>query len=300
MTPTAQKVCYKLGDFSIEAYQLDGQILFTHRLIGETVVKTKSTAQRYCKLHEGELPTPVTAMVPDKNRPVALSSYRAASAYWHDQASKGNELAIALTKLLETQPLTELQPEVVEPTTTKENIEQVVATLPDGENLPTSKELEEINSTVNIVSVWLSEAGLDKVAIAEWKLNVLAQKFPAAADITNSAQKFLGTSDRQPTSGMIVSQLAEKLSESLGTKVTAAAVNKALHSLGLQEFTKPGSRERKLTEEGKQYGRSILTTSKTNQWSGAQLLWFDSVVPVLVESWEKIQSQSERKIPATN
>ncbi len=300
MTPTAQKVCYKLGDFSVEAYQLDGQVLFTHRLIGETVGKTKSTAQRYCKLHEGELPTPVTAMVPDKNRPVALSSYQAASAYWHDQAKKGNREAIALTKLLETQPLTEIEPEVVEPTTTKENIEQVLATLPDGENLPTSKELEQINSTVDTISSWLEQAGLDKTSIAEWKLNVLAEKFPAVGNITNSAKRLVGTKDSQEVSGLIVSQLAEKVSESLGTKVTAAAVNKALHSLGFQEFTKPGSRERKLTEKGKQYARSILTTSKTNQWSGAQLLWFDSVIPVLVESWSEVQKQSERKIPAAN
>lgn len=58
-------------------------------------------------------------------------------------------------------------------------------------------------------------------------------------------------------------------------------VNKALHELGLQDWTKPEvNRERKLTEAGKQYGVALLTTSAEG-WQGAQLRWFESVIPLL-------------------
>jgi hypothetical protein len=80
---------------------------------------------------------------------------------------------------------------------------------------------------------------------------------------------------------MIASQVAKKVSEQLGREFTAAQINEALHEIGIQEWTKPGSRERKLTAKGVQYGRAMLATSKTNAWSGAQLRWFDNVVPML-------------------
>ena len=95
---------------------------------------------------------------------------------------------------------------------------------------------------------------------------------------------------------MIASQVAKKVSESLNGKVTAAQVNQALHDLNLQEWVKSGSRERKLTEKGKQYGRAMLVTSKTNAWSGAQLRWFESIIPVLAEYF---QEQNQQKIDQT-
>lgn len=87
-------------------------------------------------------------------------------------------------------------------------------------------------------------------------------------------------------SGDFGTQVASKVSHQLGRTVTAAKVNAALHKLELQEWTKPGSRERKLTEKGSEYGRAMLATSKTNTWSGAQLRWFDNVVPVLCEYFQ--------------
>ena len=95
-------------------------------------------------------------------------------------------------------------------------------------------------------------------------------------------QAVIAQNTSSPT-GMIPSQLAKKVSEQLGSKVTAAKVNKALHELGFQDWAKPGvNRERKLTEAGKQYGVALLATS-TDGWQGAQLRWFDSVVGVLCE-----------------
>ena len=80
---------------------------------------------------------------------------------------------------------------------------------------------------------------------------------------------------------MITSQLAEELSTKLGTKVTPAKVNQALHDLELQDWAKPGvNRERKLTDKGKEYGIALLTTS-ADGWQGAQLRWYDSVIPLL-------------------
>ena len=86
--------------------------------------------------------------------------------------------------------------------------------------------------------------------------------------------------------GMIASQVAQLVSEKLGQAISAAQVNAALHELELQDWTKPGSRERKLTPKGGQYGRAMLATSKTNAWSGAQLRWFDNVIPVNSEYFQ--------------
>ena len=82
---------------------------------------------------------------------------------------------------------------------------------------------------------------------------------------------------------MIPSQLAAKVSQQLERKVTAARVNEALHDLKLQDWAKPGvNRERKLTDEGKQHGVALLTTSAEG-WQGAQLRWFESVIPLICE-----------------
>ncbi len=82
MVAEAIAVRFKLGDIEISAYQLvENNLprqLFTHRQIGEVIGKTKASAQKFCQLHESELPPTVTAIVSDKPRPVALSSWEAA------------------------------------------------------------------------------------------------------------------------------------------------------------------------------------------------------------------------------
>jgi hypothetical protein len=54
MTAAAQKVTIQVHQFQIEAYQHSegGELLFTHRQIGEAVGKTKGTAQKFLSSHE--------------------------------------------------------------------------------------------------------------------------------------------------------------------------------------------------------------------------------------------------------
>jgi len=93
MAPEANPVQINLGNITVNAYQLAEddlcRLLLTHRQIGEPIGKTKASAQKFCKEHEQELPSTVTAVVPDKPRPVALSSWSAALAYWNHQAQAG-------------------------------------------------------------------------------------------------------------------------------------------------------------------------------------------------------------------
>ena len=276
MTAAAQKVTIVVHEFQIEAYQLteDGQnlLLFTHRQIGEIVGKTKGTAQKFIKQHADEFPPPVTASIPDKPRPVPLTDWEAAVAYWQHLALRGNETAIALTAALDNLPLSEF--EIVS--------EIAVPTAPTIETEYPQSELQLIADGISIASKWMEEAGVDSKAIAHWRLNELQKKVPALGGVATSAQAAIAQNTSSPT-GMIPKQLAEKVSEQLERKVTAAQVNKALHELGLQDWATPGkNRERKLTEAGKQYGVALLTTS-ADGWQGAQLRWFESVIRELCE-----------------
>ena len=295
MVASAFAVCLKLGDIEVSAYQVlqDNQprLVLTHRQIGEIVGKTKASAQKFCKANEQELPPTVTAVVPDKPRPVALSSWAAALAYWSEQAAAGNATAANLVEAARRTPESEIQVEAASDIAESnppypKDIEAAIAELPHGDGLPNSDELQRLNEGLSLISKWLEEVGITRGAIASWKLNTLASRFPSLADAAASAQKLLAQNDSASPTGMIASQVAENVSEKLGRSVSAAQVNAALHDLGIQEWAKPGSRERKLTEKGMQYGRAMLATSKTNAWSGAQLRWFDRVVPILCEYFQ--------------
>jgi hypothetical protein len=90
----------------------------------------------------------------------------------------------------------------------------------------------------------------------------LGQKIPELTNLITSAQVVIANQIPSPQ-GMIVSQLATKVSAKLGQKITGAKINQALHDLEFQDWAKPGvNRERMLTEKGKKYGIAILTTSK--------------------------------------
>ncbi|MFP4100969.1 hypothetical protein [Coleofasciculus sp.] len=292
MAAEARAVRFQLGNIEVSGYQLtsdqDQRLLFTHRQIAEVVGKSKGTAQKFCKSKENELPETVKAVVPDKPRPIALSSWDAAVAFWQYQANAGNETATALVEAANSTSVETLQIEPasdIEPVETPypKDIEAAIAELPQTDELPLDNQLQQLDQGLRLIAKWLEEAGLDQRAIASWKLNVLTQRFPALASAANEAQQLLVTHSVEEPSGMIASQVAKKVSEQLGRNVKAAQVNAALHELGIQEWTKPGSRERRLTEKGKAYGRAMLATSKTNAWSGAQLRWFDNIVPLLCE-----------------
>jgi hypothetical protein len=292
MAGEARAVRFQLGNIEVSGYQLtsdqDQRLLFTHRQIAEVVGKSKGTAQKFCKSNENDLPETVKAVVPDKPRPIALSSWDAAVAFWQYQANSGNETATALVEAANSTSLETLQIETasdIEPDNPPypKDIEAAIAALPQTDEFPLDNQLQQLDQGLRLIAKWLEEAGLDQRAIASWKLNVLTQRFPALASAANQAQQLLVTHSVEEPSGMIASQVAKKVSEQLGQNVKAAQVNAALHELGIQEWTKPGSRERRLTEKGKAYGRAMLATSKTNAWSGAQLRWFDNVVPLLCD-----------------
>ena len=306
MVAQANLVRFQLADIEIEAYQLASDqtlpLLFTHRQIGEVVGKSKGSAQKFCKSHEQELPPTVSAIVPDKPRPVALSSMEAAYAYWQHQAQSGNAIASAIIEATKVTPIDKLNIELASVTEQSnppypKDIETAIASLPAGDKLPNSSELRLLDEGLSLIAKWLEEAGLDQKAIASWKLNILADKFPALAPAATEAQKLIATNDANDASGMIASQVAEIVSSKLERKITAAQINSALHELGIQEWAKPGSRERKLTPLGKKYGRAMLATSKTNAWSGAQLRWFDNVVPLLCQHFQldQVTEQSRNK-----
>jgi cell wall-associated NlpC family hydrolase len=295
MAPEALPVLVLLGNITVHAYQLASdnlcRLLLTHRQIGEPIGKTKASAQKFCKDHQQELPSTVTAVVPDKPRPVALSSWTAALAYWRHQAEAGNDTALALVEAAGNIAEQHLPIQVGVTVTSSDpsypkDVEAAIAALPQGDSLPNSEELQWLDEGLNLISQWLATAGVGAGAIASWKLNVLADRFPTLGGAAADAQQLLGQNDTASSTGMIASQVAQMVSEKLGQPVSAAQVNTALHELELQDWTKPGSRERKLTPKGEKYGRAMLATSKTNAWSGAQLRWFDNVVPVLCEHFQ--------------
>ncbi len=189
-------------------------LLFTHRQIGEAVGKTKGTAQRFLKQHADDFPPPVTASIPDKPRPVPLTSWKAAVAYWLHLAEIGNEQAIALTTALDNLPLSDF--EIVSAT-------DGVPAAPTIESQTDKSKLQLIADGISIASKWMEEAGVDSSAIAHWRLAELQKKVPELGSVVSSAQAVIAQNTSSPT-GMIPSQLAEKVSEQLERKVTAAQV----------------------------------------------------------------------------
>src|SRR4028118_1274065 len=148
--------------------------------------------------------------------------------------------------------------------------------------------------SINTLSVWLVDAGLDKSAIAQWKFNALAKKFPDLADIIEDAKKLIGSSATIPEVGMTVSEVAEQLTSEFGRKIKPEQVNQALVELGFQVRPDNGKRIWQLTEPGKEYGFSRLATSKTNDWSGPQVTWQEAVIPVLMNYFESTRSEERR------
>ncbi len=113
MTASAVNVTIIVGEFNIDAYQLnlDGKthLLFTHRQIGELIGKTKATAQSFLKKHAASLPEPVKASIPSRKGTIALTPWQSAIFYWQSQAENGNSTALALVTAIGNKPLTEFE-----------------------------------------------------------------------------------------------------------------------------------------------------------------------------------------------
>ena len=152
--------------------------------------------------------------------------------------------------------------------------------------IATPESIATAMESINTLSVWLKEAGLDQSAIAHFKFNALAKKFPDLADIIEDAKRLIGSTTPLPEVGMTVTELASRLTDDLGRKIKPAVVNEALVELGFQVRPDNGKRIWQLTEYGKEYGFSRLATSVTNDWSGPQVTWQESVIPVLIDYFE--------------
>jgi hypothetical protein len=154
--------------------------------------------------------------------------------------------------------------------------------------------------SINTLTVWLREAGLDESAIAHFKFNALAKKFPDLADIIEDAKKLIGATAPLPEVGMTVTEVASRLTDDLGRKIKPASVNEALVELGFQVRPDNGKRIWQLTEEGQEYGFSRLATSVTNDWSGPQVTWRESVIPVLIDYFKSTNNTAVETLEASN
>lgn len=162
---------------------------------------------------------------------------------------------------------------------------------PNISSLPDRDEIAAAMASIDLIAGWLENTGLPSAAIAQWKYNCLASTFPALGNVAESAKSLIGTTMPVPDSGMNVTEVATILSESCQTKIKPADVNKALVELGLQ-IRKEKERIWELTEAGSEYAQAFLATSKTSSWSGAQIKWFKSVLPLLENYFQSIAAQT--------
>ena len=171
MATATQKVTIQVKEFEVVGYQLaeDGRslLLFTHRQVGEIIGKTKATAGRFLKQHAEELPPPIKAKIPERNGAIALTPATSAVAYWQKQASLGNAEAAALIAALDGKPMEEF-----------EIVKQTAALTAPAKETETENNLQLIAEGIEIASKWMEEAGVDKAAIAHWRLTELQKKVP--------------------------------------------------------------------------------------------------------------------------
>ena len=285
MAQLARSITILIPDFPLNGYQITVEaeeiILFTHRQIGEIIGKTKSTAGTFFR-HQTDLPTPIKAVIPERKGAIALTPLASAMVYWQHEAQKGNQLALKLIKNINNEPITKF--EII-----KAEEKELTVTPPTISNQ--NYDLKIISEGIEIASKWMVEAGVEPTAIAHWKLTQLGLQIPELNSLITSAQEVIANHTPSPQ-GLIVSQLATKISQQMAQKITSAKINQALHDLEYQDWAKVGvNRERKLTEQGKQYGIAILTTSKEG-WQGAQLRWREEIIPILVDYFSQTSHEA--------
>jgi hypothetical protein len=59
---------------------------------------------------------------------------------------------------------------------------------PTQETQADESELQLMAEGIEIASRWMAAAGVDKAAVAQWRLNELAQKVPELSEVVSSAQ----------------------------------------------------------------------------------------------------------------
>ena len=85
-------------------------------------------------------------------------------------------------------------------------------------------------------------------------------------------------------------QIATKLSQETGKKISCIKVNEDLAKLGLQQKLEPrgSKRQWQLTERGKKYGRVYKVESSHSNWSGNQIKWGEEIIDLLKQNLLKV------------
>lgn len=81
-------------------------------------------------------------------------------------------------------------------------------------------------------------------------------------------------------------QIATKLSQETGKKISCIKVNEGLAKLGLQQKLEvKGSKwQWQLTERGKNYGRVYQVESCNSNWSGNQIKWGEEIIDLIKQN----------------
>lgn len=139
------------------------------------------------------------------------------------------------------------------------------------------------------VAQFMKQVGVESAIADSLVLDAVASQFPELKGMTETGKRLLSAQAPLESVGLTPTEIGERLEPSVNAKV----VNSALEILGLQEkgtrqSTKTGKDKHfwQLTEKGKRYGHVYLATGGNN-WSGGQIRWQESVIPVIQEYQEQ-------------
>lgn len=149
------------------------------------------------------------------------------------------------------------------------------------------KPLPQVLEEVKLLAGWLTqEVKIDPIIAQMKMLDTVSSLYPEYGSMLTSAKQEVADSVPLKNVDLTPTQIASKLSEQTGRKISSRDVNQALKELGLQkkETTIGDNTQWQLTEEGKKYGRAYLATSVNNNWSGNQIKWGEEVIELLKQN----------------
>lgn len=156
--------------------------------------------------------------------------------------------------------------------------------------MPSPEQITVAIATIEQLSGWLENAGLDQVAIAQFKFNSLAALYPELKEVAEIAKSILGTAFPITEESITVTELATIVTDNLGKPIKPEQINQALVELGYQKRNE-AKRTWSLTDTGKEHGISLLATSPTNSWCGIQVKWQRSVISILLNHFQETLGQ---------
>lgn len=146
------------------------------------------------------------------------------------------------------------------------------------------KPLPQVLEDVKLLAGWLTQELKIDPTIAQIKmLDTISGLYPEYGLMLTSAKQEVVHSAPLENVDLTPTQIANKLTEQTGRKISSREVNQALEELGLQkkETTSGDNWQWQLTEKGKKYGRAYLATSPHNNWSGNQVKWREETIDLL-------------------